>query len=440
MSDVKFYSNLPYRVISRERNGITRFYVRFNYCGKEVDRVLKNCLDREQADMMAPVAYVAETEKLRTEDSIQKPHRSSSVTMETAIRRVFLDENATYFIYNSVRTQQKKQYQSRCNTYLIPYFRDVRINCVTIDTINGFRSFLANFKLGKDKNRTLNAKTRHEIEWLARTVMKWIPTLYPNVNNFINPYASPMVKTISYNKKKNAIPAFDLEEIRALFSVQWDRYPCLCMALLAAYTGIRSNEDAGLMKSKFYASDEYCIIEITESWTFEEMHLKEPKTENGIRKNVIPRWLFDFISPLLNHVPDDCFPFHNTKSNTVPMKGDRYNDALRGAAEKAGFLPRFIEKKMQFYSFRTFYRSHLETTLGHEAALLRFVMGHSEKDCDDHYFRLLKEHIGKLLHATEDILTEDIIESLFSQQCYLDFVASLTPEKNNQDCGSEVSK
>ena len=302
-----------------------------------------------------------------------------------------------------------------------------------------FRAFLENYKLGKDKDRTLNAKTRHEIEWLARTVMKWIPTLYPNVNNFINPYASPMVKTISYNKKKNAIPSFDLEEIRALFSTDWQSYPCLCMALLAAYTGIRSNEDAGLKKSKFYPSDENCIIEINESWTFSEMNLKEPKTENGIRQNVIPSWLYKFISPLLNDVPDEGFPFHNTKGNNVPMKGDRYNKALRAAAKKAGFLSRFIEKKMQFYSFRTFYRSHLETTLGYDSALVRFAMGHSEKDCDDHYFRLLKEHIGKLLQATNDILTDEIIEGLFKQKCYLDFIEAQAAKKN-QDCGSDFSK
>ena len=122
------------------------------------------------------------------------------------------------------------------------------------------------------------------------------------------------------------------------------------------------------------------------------------------------------------------------------MKGDRYNRALEQAVENAGFLSGYKEKGLQFYSFRSFYRSFTEPTLGRESALIRYVMGHSRKDIDDHYFKFLDTHIPLLLSATRDLLPEDIIESLFRQKCYLGFVEAQAEENNSQDCDPELSK
>lgn len=375
-------------------------------------------------------------------DGIKAPkaHRDSTVTMGAAINKVFLSEDAKYFKFNRVGIQQQNQYRSRCRKYLLPFFSDMKINNLTIDTVDDFRTYLKDFELGKDHSERLSDKTMNEIEWLVRTVMKWIPDLYPRANNFRNPYSSPLVKSISFDRDRNATPAFELDEVRRIFAASWENYPSLCMALIAAYTGMRSNEDACLRKCKFYPRDDSCVIVVDENWTFSERKVKSPKTKNGERKVVIPRWLYEFVKPILDSVPYNCFPFHNTKGIAVPMKGDRYNWALEQAVENAGFLSGYKEKGLQFYSFRSFYKSYAELTIGHESALIRYVMGHSRKDIDDHYFKFLDVHIPLLLSATNDLLPKEIIESLFNQKCYLDFVASLAPEKDNQDCGSELPK
>lgn len=446
MYKTNFYKTSEFSVISRSteqkktKSKTTKYYVRFTFEGKEVERVIKGCLDKKQADKLAPTVYASEYKKLVDGIKTPKAYRDSTVTMEDAINKVFLSEDAKYFKFNKVGIQQEKQYKSRCRKYLIPFFADMKINCLTIDTVDAFRTFLKNQELGKDHNERLSEKTMNEIEWLVRTVMKWIPDLYPRANNFRNPYSSPLVKSISFDRDRNATPAFELDEVRRIFAASWENYPSLCMALIAAYTGMRSNEDACLRKCKFFPRDDSCVIVVDENWTFSERKVKSPKTKNGERKVVIPRWLYEFVMPILDSVPDNCFPFHNTKGITVPMKGDRYNRALEQAVENAGFLSEYKEKGLQFYSFRSFYRSFTEPILGRESALIRYVMGHSRKDIDDHYFKFLDTHIPILLSATRDLLPEDIIESLYNQKCYLDFVASLASEKDNQDCGSELPK
>ena len=316
----------------------------------------------------------------------------------------------------------------------------MKINSLTLDTVVDFRTFLKNYEFGKDHNKRLSEKTMNEIEWLARTVMKWIPDIYPRVNNFRNPYSSPMVKSIAFDRDRNATPSFELSEVRNIFTSQWENYPCLCMALIAAFTGIRSNEDAALRRCKFSPREDSCIILVDESWSFSERKLKNPKTKNGKRKVVIPTWLYNFVNPLLDSVPDDCFPFHNSKGLTVPMKGDRYNRALEKAVEAAGFLTEYKERGLHFYSYRSFYKSYAELSIGHESALIRYVMGHSRKDIDDHYFKFLDVHIPLLLSATNDLLSPEVIESLFSQKCYLDFVKAQSEKNNSQDCDSDLPK
>lgn len=446
MNDVKFYNTSEFSVISRKKeskktkNSTTKYYIRFAFEGKTVERVIKGCLDDKQAKKLAPIAYANEYKKLADGIKTPKAYRDSTITMEAAINKVFLSEDAKYFKFNEVGIQQQNQYRSRCRKYLLPFFSGMKINSLTIDTIDAFRTFLKKYEYGKDRSEKLSDKTMNEIEWLVRTVLKWIPDLYPRVNNFRNPYSSPLVKSIKFDRDQNATPAFELDEVRAIFSAEWKSYPCLCMALIAAFTGMRSNEDACLRKSKFFPREDSCIIVINESWTFSERKLKSPKTKNGERKVVIPRWLYDFAKPLLDSVPEGCFPFHNSKELTVPMKGDRYNQALEKAVEAAGFLAEYRERGLQFYSFRSFYKSYAELTIGHESALIRYVMGHSRKDIDDHYFKFLDAHVPLLISATKDLLSKDIIESLFRQKCYLDFMEAQAEKKNNQACDSEFSK
>ena len=417
-----FYNKRSYSVFSRTRNNKTKYYIRFEYDGKTVDRILKGCSSQKDADRIAADAYINEMQNLLKGETASKASRDSSVLMESAINRVFLNDDAVYFEFNKVGIEQQSIYRGRCRNYILPFFKDIKITCVSLETIRKFRAYM--------KGLDLSNKTMHEVERLVRVVMKWIPDLFPRIRNFRNPYMSPMVKTIHFDKEGNATPAFEVDEVRALFASEWESYPCLCMSLIAAFTGMRSNEVACLRKSKFFSADEHCIITVDQNWTFSERKLKDPKTKNGTRKVLIPKWLYDFILPVLDSVPDGCFPFHNSKSLEIPMKGDRYNRALEKAVGKAGFLPKYKEKGLRFYSFRSFFKSYVELTLGHESALIRYVMGHSKRDIDDHYFKFLDAHIPLLLSATKNLLPD--YEALFRQKCYLVF-------KERTECQKEGS-
>ncbi|MDT3389753.1 MAG: hypothetical protein LIR25_04080, partial [bacterium] len=89
-----------------------------------MERVIKGCLDKKQAKKLAPIAYASEYKKLADGIKAPKAYRDSTVTMEAAIDKVFLSQDAKYFKFNRVGIQQQNQYRSRCRKYLLPFFSD----------------------------------------------------------------------------------------------------------------------------------------------------------------------------------------------------------------------------------------------------------------------------------------------------------------------------
>lgn len=100
MNNAKFYNTSEYSVISRKSESkktkdiTTKYYIRFSFEGKDMERVIKGCLDRKQAEKMAPIAYAAEYKKLVDGIKTPKAYRDSTVTIEAAINKVFLAEDA----------------------------------------------------------------------------------------------------------------------------------------------------------------------------------------------------------------------------------------------------------------------------------------------------------------------------------------------------------
>lgn len=399
-----------YYVIQRKK----KFFMRYTINGTTKEKLLEGCNDRSQAEALAKAEYKIHELEIKSGISREEEIHDPSILMEEAINKVYVNPDALYYKFRNPAVQQQKTYAGRCKNYLIPFFTGMKHSDVTVETIGKFRTFL-------DKHEPkLADKTKHEIESLLRFVMKCIPDLDPRIKYYKNPFDSIMVQGIKVNKSANATPAFEVEYVTKLFSVEWKNYFALCMSLIAAYTGMRSNEIACLRKKQFTPEEDYCSINVDSSWSFGERRIKDPKTENGKRKVFIPTWLYKFILPAIEAVPEEHFIFHNSKGTTTPLKGDRYNKALRDAAKEAGFLDEYKEKGYRFYSFRSFFRSYAEKKIGSQTALIRYIMGHSSRDIDEHYFKFLNAHIPVVMSITEDLLPEQA--KLFEQKCYLKFI------------------
>ena len=113
-----FYNKRSYSVFSRTRNNKTKYYIRFEYDGKTVDRILKGCSSQKDADRIAADAYINEMQNLLKGETASKASRDSAVLMESAINRVFLNDDAVYFEFNKVGIEQQSIYRGRCRNYI----------------------------------------------------------------------------------------------------------------------------------------------------------------------------------------------------------------------------------------------------------------------------------------------------------------------------------
>lgn len=212
--------------------------------------------------------------------------------------------------------------------------------------------------------------------------------------------------------KKNRISG-NLEDYRKMLQKGWSNPINHAVSMVCFFTGMRVSEIRALKKQDFepfydHAESEDCVV----------LHIRHSLTEKNVEKTpkngrerltVIPRWVYEFISPVLM-LSRTALCFSNTFGKK-PISIDKNLYQFRKAlGEVTGMTPDEVKDAgLDFHSMRKMFNSMMTGTLSSD--IRRGILGWtSENVALEHYFQVLPIHYQKILDAQKVLFDEDSVE------------------------------
>ena len=205
----------------------------------------------------------------------------------------------------------------------------------------------------------------------------------------------------------------NIEDYRKMLLKGWGNPINHAVTMVCFFTGMRVSEIRALKKKDFetFYGHEVCedcvILHIRHSLTNRNIE-KTPKNGRE-RLTVIPRWVYEFISPVMMLSKSDlCF------SNTYgkkPISIDKNLYQFRNAlASVTGMTAEEVKASgIDFHSLRKMFNSMMTGTLSSD--IRRGILGWtSENVALEHYFQVLPIHYQKILDAQKVLFDEESVE------------------------------
>ena len=292
------------------------------------------------------------------------------------------------------------QVTGRFNNHFLPFFKGKRLKDVAVEDVTKYRKSLHDKGLADKTVQYCIDEAREffdycvEVGWLEHT-----------------PFDSTF-KMARPKPKKNRIPG-NIEDYRKMLMKGWGNPVNHAVALVCFFTGMRVSEIRALKKCDFdeyydHPDTEDCVVlHIRRSLT-EKNEEKSPKNGRE-RTTVLPRWVYDFISPvMLLSRTELCFS--NTQGKK-PISIDKNLYQFRNAlASVTGMTPEQVKASgIDFHSLRKMFNSMMTGTLSSD--IRRGILGWtSENVALEHYFQVLPVHYQKILDAQKVLFNDESIE------------------------------
>ena len=307
----------------------------------------------------------------------------------------------------------------------MPFLGQVKLDELSVEYVVAYKQTLAKKGLaGKTVQYCIDEAKEFfgycvEVGWLSHT-----------------PFDSTF-KMAKPKPKKNRISG-NIEDYRKMLLKGWSNPVNHAVAMVCFFTGMRVSEIRALKKQDFepFYGHEECddcvVLHIRRSLT-EKNEEKSPKNGRE-RLTVIPRWVYEFISPVMMLSKSDlCF------SNTYgkkPISIDKNLYQFRNAlASVTGMTADEVKASgIDFHSLRKMFNSMMTGTLSSD--IRRGILGWtSENVALEHYFQVLPIHYQKILDAQKVLFDEESVE-WFKNHDILDLSDEYktSRKKNKEEC------
>ncbi|MBN2161030.1 MAG: tyrosine-type recombinase/integrase [Spirochaetes bacterium] len=220
-------------------------------------------------------------------------------------------------------------------------------------------------------------------------------------------------------EKPNRKGILTVEEVRALFSTEWQSDPAYCHPprelfmgyagnLLSCSTGIRLGEVQALTVSDVHLDESY--IHVRRSW--DRLYGLKETTKTGIVRNIIiPRAVVDVLGRLIAINPEpgnpDSFVFFAEFKQGKPAEAPVFTKSLYTAMRHIGISEEDRRaRKLSFHSHRYFFNSLM---INAKVPLLKIqaLTGHRTDRMSAHYYQNALEDLADIRAIQEGIFSSD---------------------------------
>ncbi len=264
---------------------------------------------------------------------------------------------------------------------ILPYFADYRVRSITPSMVNQWLLTLP--------QQGLSHVTCNKMKSLLNTVFK-----QAILDGLITDNPVDKIKPLA--EKKSTKDAFTKEEIKKLFSVEWDNEIARAASLTSCLTGLRSGEIRALKIEKVSA-----LKIIVDSSYEDRIGLK--CTKSGVRREVpITNSLYNLLEDIYEKTGEGEYIFSITKGESPVSKAFLMRH-LKIAMRRAGISTTPGERTLTFHSFRHFFNTCLIAS-GVSGEITRAVIGHQEEEMTMHYLHLTADNMDFIREIQEETI------------------------------------
>lgn len=324
---------------------------------------------------------------LSEQSGIPSTVSSSNQTLEQFI-------NETYrpgFIEGLAETTVAN-YELYIRLYILPYMGHMKMNDITVATIQSFYNWLSSAsKHGKKKD--LNRNTIERIGGLASRIFK---VAYEMKIIDDTPFKMTILRIRAQRGGHHkALPDEEVTRIKREIPLLEDLRQKLYMALLV-YTGMRREEILGLCWENVYLDKNYGEVKrvVVFPNNTKTVIRDNPKTESSERTFIIPNALKQILLP---HQKQSGFIIHGETEDT-PVSYSTMQRTYSAAFKKLG-----IYGKYNNHDWRSTFGSQLKER-GMSSALVADLLGHADtRMVETTYARTRHEGVMKQRQAVENL-------------------------------------
>lgn len=253
--------------------------------------------------------------------------------------------------------------------HLIPTFGNRKLTDISRGMIKDFRNDLFQREYsGNTINKTLSA---------LKTILEWAEE--DSLIQFV-----PKIDRAASNPQHRGIMTVD--EVKALFQVQWDDFRAYCINLLAASSGLRMGELLALTMEDIHLDDQY--INVSRSWDRRTGTMNETTKTGRSRTVFIPQFVVSELERLIDINPHNpkSFLFFSRKLSNRPMSENLPFDQLIKSMRKIGIDDRQRQdRNITFHSWRHWFNSLL---INAKIPLqkIQALTGHLTSEMTQHYY------------------------------------------------------
>lgn len=276
-----------------------------------------------------------------------------------------------------ISERQCREKTAILNKTVLPVLGDVHLKDITRDHIDGFRNDL--FRRGYAGN-TINA---------ALSVIRPILERAEDLKIITS---MPRVERAALNCKRKDI--FTMEELHALFAVQWGDFRAYVANMAAASSGCRRGELLALQIQDVQGD----FLHISKSWDESSRSMSYGTKSGRARYVIIPKKVQHEIARLIEINPfgrPDSFVFFSTLPDK-PIESKIVTRELYRAMRKIG-IPEGerVRRNLTFHSWRHLFNSIL-VNARIPAEKIRTITGHLTPEMTAHYFKLSVDGYGDI--------------------------------------------
>ena len=320
------------------------------------------------------------------------PEPASSIIFED-FARDFFEEDSDYITYREQRGHgmgfvHRKHNATYLRLYIEPFFKGMRIDSISPETIEDFQSALLK---PQGSGKTISPTTANHITQALRHIMTWAKKKkMSSIDAFdgVDPLAEKP-------KARGVLTAAEVRTILAPNPKAWPDPLALLLNRTAARTGLRSGELQALRRRDIEAlplpdGRNAGLITVSHSWERRGV-LKAPKSGKS-RSVIIPPRLYEEIAAVLDASPwkdPDSFVFYSAEP-TKPMSHKKIDKDFRRAVNTIGLSEEARQaRSISFHSWRHFANSML---LNEGIPLIRVQaqIGHQSQAMSEKYY-----HVGE---------------------------------------------
>ena len=254
--------------------------------------------------------------------------------------------------------------------HIIPYFKKALIEAITPRQVE-------DWILRLPVEHRLSNKSCNNILTIFRQILDAAVA-----DGIIERNPAKVVKPLIKDGKRKG--CFTIQQIRQLFSKEWDHRYAYIACYLASRTGMRMGEVQALTRGQIH--DGY--IEVNASWADLEGR-KSTKSGWGRIVPVDPQTM-NLLREVMPPGEDDLL---FTLSGTRPMCNNAINVALKAAMDAAGIDHK--TERLTFHSFRHFFNTRLKAAEV-DGEKVRAVLGHESIEMTEHYLHLTAEDLESI--------------------------------------------